>query len=99
MSIAVVGCGPVAVCAIISALEYQPKQIFAIDSIPERLERARSLGCKPINFQNEDVKATVLENTGGNGVDAVIELVGLSPALKTAYDILAIGGRIASVGE
>lgn len=98
MSIAVVGCGPVAICAIISALEYRPKQILAIDSIPERLERAKSLGCIPINFKKQDVKAVALEKTSGNGVDAVIEIVGLSSALKTAYDIAAIGARIASVG-
>ncbi|KAF4288160.1 hypothetical protein CNMCM8689_006441 [Aspergillus fumigatus] len=38
------GCGPVGLCALISALEYQPAALIAVDSVPDRLERARSLG-------------------------------------------------------
>jgi threonine dehydrogenase-like Zn-dependent dehydrogenase len=99
MTIAVIGCGPVALCAIISALEYRPARIFAIDSVAERLSRARDLGCIPINFKEANPAAEILNATGGMGVHAAIEVVGLAPALRTAYDVIAIGGKISSVGE
>ena len=99
MTLAVIGCGPVALCAIICALEYKPARIFAIDSVPSRLEKARGLGCIPVNFKSEDAVKSIREATDGNGVHAVIEGVGLSPALKTAYDIVCPGGKISSFGE
>jgi threonine dehydrogenase-like Zn-dependent dehydrogenase len=40
------GCGPVGLCALISALEYRPAALIAVDSVPDRLERARSLGAE-----------------------------------------------------
>jgi threonine dehydrogenase-like Zn-dependent dehydrogenase len=98
MTIAVIGCGPVALCAIIAAREYKPARIFAIDSIPSRLETAQSLGCIPLNFKEVDVVAKIKEATQRNGVHAVIEGVGLSPALRTAYEIICPGGKISSFG-
>ncbi|KAE8377278.1 chaperonin 10-like protein [Aspergillus bertholletiae] len=98
MTIAVIGCGPVALCSIISALEYKPARIFAIDSIPSRLQAAAELGCIPLNFKEVNVIAEIQTATDNNGVHAVIEGVGLSPALRTAYDIVCPGGKISSFG-
>lgn len=99
MDVAIIGCGPVGLCAIVNALEYKPARIFAIDSVPERLATAKKLGCVPLNFKDQDVKAAILEATGGKGVDAAIEVVGLSPALRTAFDIVRFGGKISVIGE
>lgn len=99
MDVAVIGCGPVALCAIICALEYKPARIFAIDSIPNRLCRAADLGCIPINFKDVNAVAEVMDATKGMGVHAAIEVVGHSSALRTAYDIIASGGNISSVGS
>lgn len=98
MSVAVIGCGPVALCSIITARGFKPARIFAIDSIPSRLQAAKELGCIPLNFKEVDVVAEVKKATDGNGVHAVIEGVGLSPALKTAFDIVCPGGKISSFG-
>ncbi|KAH8586245.1 chaperonin 10-like protein [Bisporella sp. PMI_857] len=98
MSIAVIGCGPVALCAIICALEYKPAKVFAIDSVPIRLVTAKGLGCIPINFKEVDVITEIRDATNGNGVHAVIEGVGLSVALRTAFDIICPGGKISSFG-
>lgn len=98
MTIVVVGCGPVALCAIISALEYKPARIFVIDWVAERLNRAKDLGCIPLNFKEVDPVAEIMKATGGMGASAVIEVVGLSPALRTAYDIICPGGKISSIG-
>lgn len=74
-------------------------RVFAIDSIPGRLEAAKELGCIPLNFKQTDVVQAIKEATDNNGVHAVIEGVGLTPALKTAYDIVCPGGKISSFGK
>ncbi|KAK0646468.1 alcohol dehydrogenase GroES-like domain-containing protein [Cercophora newfieldiana] len=98
--VVVVGCGPVGLCAIISALEYKPKHLFAVDSVDSRLELARKLGAEPLNFLQgkEAMLNRVKEVTDGRGADAVVEVVGLSPALRTAFDLLRPFGVISSIG-
>jgi len=98
--VVVVGCGPVGLCAVISALEYKPKHLFAVDSVESRLELARGLGAEPLNFLlgKDAMLERVTLVSGGRGADAVIEVVGLSPALRTAFDLLRPFGMISSIG-
>lgn len=95
-----IGCGPVGLCALIAAVSMKPKHIFAIDSVPSRLALAESLGAEPLNFMTdgEGMKRRILEATEGRGADVVIEVVGMSPALRTAYDVMRPWGVISSVG-
>jgi threonine dehydrogenase-like Zn-dependent dehydrogenase len=96
----VIGCGPVGLCAIIAATSFKPKKVFAVDSVDSRLELARQLGAEPLNFatDKEGMFAKVKEATEGRGADVVIEGVGLSPALRTAFDLLRPWGTISSIG-
>ncbi|KAH7313254.1 chaperonin 10-like protein [Stachybotrys elegans] len=96
----VVGCGPVGLCAIIAALHFRPRHIFAIDSVQSRLDIARSLGAEPLNFKDgaDKMKSRVLEVTDGRGADMVVEVVGMAPALRTAFDLLRPFGAISSIG-
>lgn len=96
----VIGCGPVGICAIIAALEYKPKHIFAIDSVDSRLDIAKSLGAEPLNFlkDKDGMLARIKEVTDGRGADIAIEVVGLSPALRTAFDLVRPFGFISSIG-
>jgi threonine dehydrogenase-like Zn-dependent dehydrogenase len=96
----VVGCGPVGLCAIISALSFKPKHVFAVDSVDSRLEVARSLGAEPLNFMKnkQGMGERIKEVTEGRGADIVIEVVGLSPALETAFDLIRPFGIISSIG-
>ncbi|KAE8338721.1 hypothetical protein BDV24DRAFT_137552 [Aspergillus arachidicola] len=94
------GCGPVGLCALISALDYRPKHLIAVDSVPSRLELAKSLGAEPWNFQTdaEGLKQRVKDLTEGRGADVAIEVVGHSDALRMAFDNLRPWGRISSIG-
>ena len=96
----VVGCGPVGLCAVIAALTFKPKHLFAVDGVDSRLELARELGAEPLNFlkDREGMEKRIKEVTGGRGADIVIEVVGLSPALKTAFDLIRTFGIISSIG-
>ncbi|KAL4778037.1 chaperonin 10-like protein, partial [Aspergillus varians] len=94
------GCGPVGICALISVLEYKPKHLIAIDSVPARLELARRLGAEAWDFATnaEGLTSRVKEVTDGRGADAAIEVVGQSSALRMAFEMLRPWGRISSVG-
>lgn len=99
-TVVLIGCGPVGLCALINALEFKPKHLLAVDSVPSRLELAKSLGAEPWNFQTDraGLDKRVKELIEGRGADAVIEVVGLSPALRTGFDLLRPWGTISSVG-
>ena len=99
-TVVLIGCGPVGLCALINVVDYKPKHLFAIDSIDSRLELAKSLGAEPLNFQKdrEGLEKRIKEVTNGRGADVVIEVVGLSPALKMGFEILRPWGIISSVG-
>lgn len=94
----VLGCGPVGLLAIMSALEMGAKKIWAIDSIPYRLDIASTLGALPVNLSNEDPIETVMGCTGKIGADAVMEAVGSHAATQLAYDLVRPGGIISTVG-
>ncbi|OBT62381.1 hypothetical protein VE03_08427 [Pseudogymnoascus sp. 23342-1-I1] len=96
----VIGCGPVGLCAIIAAASFGPKKIFAVDGVESRLELAKGLGAEPLNFMTdkEGMHERIRSATGGRGADVVIEVVGLTPALKTGFDLLRPWGTISSIG-
>jgi threonine dehydrogenase-like Zn-dependent dehydrogenase len=93
----VIGCGPVGLCAIVAA-KSMTKTVYAIDTVPERLEEAKSLGAIPLNLTTDDPISVIKEATDGRGADTVMEIVGLSPALRLAYDLVRPWGKISSVG-
>ncbi|RDW71331.1 hypothetical protein BP6252_07894 [Coleophoma cylindrospora] len=99
-TVVVVGCGPVGLCAILAASTFKPKHLFAVDSVDSRLELAEGLGAEPLNFMKnkEQMERRIKEVTDGRGADAVIEVVGLKPALKTAFDLIRPWGVISSIG-
>jgi threonine dehydrogenase-like Zn-dependent dehydrogenase len=95
---AVVGCGPVGLMAVLAATELGAERLYAIDSVPERLELARRFGATPIDFRHEDPSARLREATEGRGADAVLEVVGSAEAGRAAYDLVRPGGTLSVVG-
>ncbi|HEX7044252.1 MAG TPA: zinc-dependent alcohol dehydrogenase [Burkholderiales bacterium] len=76
-TVAVFGCGPVGQFAIASAKLMDAGRIFAIDTVPSRLELARAQGAECIDFNAEDPVQMLQELTGGIGPDRVIDAVGV----------------------
>lgn len=90
-TVAVFGCGPVGMFAILSAGLFDAGRVFAIDCVPSRLEMAMRHGAEAIDFEREDPIDAIMELTGGIGVDRVIDAVGVDavcphhgPAAKQA---------------
>ena len=76
-TVAIFGCGPVGLLAIVSAQLMEAGRVLAVDCIPSRLETARMLGAEVINYEEEDPVETIRRLTGGIGVDRVIDAVGI----------------------
>jgi threonine dehydrogenase-like Zn-dependent dehydrogenase len=76
-TVAVFGCGPVGLFAIISARLMGAGRVFAIDGLSDRLDRARELGAECINFEEEDPIAALNRLTDDIGVDRAIDAVGI----------------------
>ena len=76
-TVAVWGCGPVAQFCIRSAQLLGAKRVIAIDTVPERLALARSIGAETIDFGKVNVLEALKELTGGRGPEKCIEAVGM----------------------
>ncbi|HZR47245.1 MAG TPA: zinc-dependent alcohol dehydrogenase [Candidatus Manganitrophaceae bacterium] len=76
-TVAVFGCGPVGQFAIASARLMDAGMIFAVDTVASRLEMARAQGAIVIDYNQEDPIETILQLTGGIGVDRAIDAVGV----------------------
>jgi NADPH:quinone reductase-like Zn-dependent oxidoreductase len=74
-------------------------RVLGISSSGEKLQRARALGLDAgLNYRDEpDWDRWALEQTGGEGVDLVVE-VGGAGTLERSLRALRIGGTIAQVG-
>ncbi|HEX5152179.1 MAG TPA: alcohol dehydrogenase catalytic domain-containing protein [Parafilimonas sp.] len=94
----VIGCGPVGLMTVIAAKHLGAATLFAIDTIPERLAKAKAYGAVTLNASGTDVKEEILSETHGRGADGVMEAVGSSATLKMAIDLLRPGGTISSAG-
>jgi len=98
-TLAIVGSGPIGLAALLTAQFYSPSQIVMIDLDASRLEVARSLGATTlVNSANGKAAETVMELTGGAGVDVAVEAVGIPATFDICQAIVAPGGHIANVG-
>jgi threonine dehydrogenase-like Zn-dependent dehydrogenase len=76
-TVAVFGCGPVGQFVIASAKLAGAGRLFAIDTIPSRLDMARMQGAEVIDYEEDDPVEVLREMTGGIGVDRAIDAVGV----------------------
>lgn len=97
--VAVFAQGPIGLCATAGARLRGASTIIAIDGIDQRLDIARRMGADiTLNFRQTDVVSEILRLTGGRGVDASIEALGLQSTFEAALRILKPGGTLSSLG-
>ena len=97
-SAAVLGLGPVGLCAVQAAKAAGAARVIAVDTVAERLELARAFGAEPVHLTEEDPRAAVKEATGGRGVDAAIDAVGHPDALELACRMTRKAGTVSVIG-
>jgi 2-desacetyl-2-hydroxyethyl bacteriochlorophyllide A dehydrogenase len=97
-TVAVLGLGPVGLCAVQSALAGGAVKVFAVDSVPARLEMAASFGATPIHLTEEEPKKAVRAATEGRGVDVVVDAVGDPAPLAMAISLCRDAGTVSGIG-
>ena len=98
-TVAVFALGPIGLCAALGARLMGATTVIGIDTIPERLALADSLGVDyTIDYQTRDPVKSILELTDGRGVDASIEALGTQATFEAALRVLRPGGTLSSLG-
>ncbi len=95
-TVAIWGCGPVGQFAIRSAFLLGAERVIAIDTVPERLELARTGGAETIDFRKDDVYDRIQEMTSGRGADACIDAVGTEPSTASGLDAVVDRIKVAT---
>jgi threonine dehydrogenase-like Zn-dependent dehydrogenase len=75
-AVAVLGLGPVGLCAVQVARASGASVVVAVDSVEERLRTAEAFGAVPVHLTEDDPRGRVKELTGGRGVDLSVDAVG-----------------------
>ena len=96
--VAVVGCGPVGLMAILGAYHYGASRVFSIDKVKSRLDVAADFGGEPVYADDSADLDKILHATHGRGPDAVLEAVGSVSSVKLAFDLVRPGGTVSAVG-
>ena len=97
-TVAILGLGPVGLCAVQVARVAGAARVVAIDTVEQRLEMARSFGAEPVHLTEEDPRAAVRTATGGRGADLVVEAVGDPRALELALRLARKCATVSIVG-
>ncbi len=97
-TVAVWGCGPVGLFAIQSAIVMGASKVIAIDHYPNRLKLAEQMGAETIDFRKTNVREALMEMSGGIGVDAVIDAVGMEAHGFAIDNMLDIAKQKVGIG-
>jgi 2-desacetyl-2-hydroxyethyl bacteriochlorophyllide A dehydrogenase len=95
---AVLGLGPVGLCAVQAAKAAGATRVIAIDTVPERLAMAESFGAQAVHLTEGDPRAAAREAGEGRGVDVCIDAVGHPDAFDLALRITRKCGTVQAVG-
>ncbi|HEX5309858.1 MAG TPA: alcohol dehydrogenase catalytic domain-containing protein [Solirubrobacteraceae bacterium] len=95
---AVLGLGPVGLCAVQAAKAAGAAHVIAIDTVPERLAMAQSFGAQSVHLSEQDPRAAVREASEGRGVDVCIDAVGHPDAFDLALKLTRKCGTVQAVG-
>ncbi len=100
--VVVLGSGPIGLLAAAAARAAGARAVMVTGTDGDeklRLPAARRMGIDyAVNIQREDPVAAVRSLTGGAGADVVVEASGAPPAIRQAFDLIKIDGRICGLG-
>ncbi len=96
------GCGPIGLLAAAAAKAEGARAVMITGTNGDeklRLPAARALGIDHVvNVQKDNALQVVQELTGGAGADVVVEASGAASAIRQAFDLVKIDGRICGLG-
>lgn len=96
-TVAVIGSGPVGLCAMASLKTFKPGKVIAVDLDESRLELALRLGLADCAFTPDKCEEEIKKLTSKRGTDAVIEAAGGKNTFETAWKIARPNAIVAVV--
>jgi alcohol dehydrogenase len=97
-TVAILGMGPVGLCAVQAAKAAGASQVIAIDTVEDRLKMAESFGATAIHLTEGDPRGEVKKLTEGRGVDLAVDAVGHPDALDLALRLARKAGTVSATG-
>jgi S-(hydroxymethyl)glutathione dehydrogenase/alcohol dehydrogenase len=99
-TVMVIGCGAVGLAAVQGARLAGAGAIIAVDLDPAKLVLAVRMGAThSVNASTDDAVAAGKQQTGGRGVDVVIESAGSSSAFRVTTEAVRPGGQVIWLGK
>ncbi len=98
-TVLVTGCGPIGLMSIAVAKACGSSIVFATETNAQRRAMAERMGADVVvNPAAEDAVKRILGETGGTGVDVLLEMSGNSRAIQQGFQALRAGGRASLLG-
>jgi threonine dehydrogenase-like Zn-dependent dehydrogenase len=97
-TVAVLGLGPVGLCAVQAARAAGAAHVVAVDSVEDRLSVAEDLGATPVHLTEGDPRGAAKAVTEGRGVDVAVDAVGHPDALELACRLARKAGTVTAIG-
>ncbi|HEU4980703.1 MAG TPA: zinc-binding dehydrogenase, partial [Solirubrobacterales bacterium] len=95
---AILGMGPVGLCAVQAARAAGASAVIAIDTVEDRLRMAESFGAAAVHLTEGDPRGEVKKLTDGRGVDLAVDAVGHPDALDLALRLARKAGTVSATG-
>src|SRR6202171_1101128 len=98
-TVLVTGCGPIGLMAIAVAKACGSSTVFATETNEHRRAMAKKMGADVVlNPAETDSVARIKSETGGTGVDVLLEMSGNPAAIQQGFRALRAGGRASLLG-
>jgi 2-desacetyl-2-hydroxyethyl bacteriochlorophyllide A dehydrogenase len=97
-SVAVLGLGPVGLCAVQAAVAAGAGPVLAIDTVADRLAMAEQFGATAVHLTEQSPREVVKRLTAGQGVDVAVDAVGHPDALELAIRLARKAGTVVAIG-
>jgi alcohol dehydrogenase len=97
-TVAIIGLGGVGLNGVLGAKLAGAETIIAVDIADDKLGLARQFGATHTIDASEAGHAEQVRDLTNGGVDFAIDLAGVIPAMKTAYEITRYGGTVVTAG-
>ena len=105
MRVGVLGCGPIGLLILQLARRAGAAGVLCTDTLPHRVDAARSLGADPaVLVEPDSISEEALRMAGeagpahADGLDVVFEAAGRNAAVETAVELVKPGGKVMLVG-
>jgi threonine 3-dehydrogenase len=98
-TVLVLGCGAIGLFALLGAHALGATAVYGVELIAERAQRAIDLGMRRVFHPDRDDFITeILAETGGYGVDVIVECAGSEPLFARSFACLRKRGQVQLLG-